>query len=214
MLLTGTYPTNIWYNRNMSDGNVPTDAMASNARRGLALRKEFGRGGTAVGVARARDIQRKASLSNSTVMRMHSFFSRHRVDKKGKGWTAGSEGYPSNGLIAWLLWGGDSGAAWAQSKRIAIVSARKNVWVDSGFSFRKSISKSVKVGQMVSWNSSGGRATGKVLRIVTNGKYSVPNSSFSVTGTKEDPAAVIRVYRDGKPTDTIVGHKVKSLSAK
>ena len=110
----------------MSDGNVPTDAMASNARRGLALRKEYGRGGTAVGVARARDIQRKASLSNSTVMRMHSFFSRHRSDKQGKGWTAGSEGYPSNGLIAWLLWGGDSGARWAESKRNAIVNARKS----------------------------------------------------------------------------------------
>ena len=196
----------------MAEGHTPSDSMASNARRGLQLRKEYGRGGTAVGVARARDIANKASLSNETVMRMHSFFSRHRVDKKGKGWTAGSEGYPSNGLIAWLLWGGDSGARWAESKRNAIVNARKALWMGSAFSFEKA--DSVKVGQMVSWNSSGGRATGKVLRVVTNGKYSVPNSSFSVTGTKEDPAAVIRVYRDGEPTDTIVGHKVKSLSAK
>ena len=188
--------------------------MASNARRGLALRKEYGRGGTAVGVARARDIANKASLSNSTVMRMHSFFSRHRVDKKGKGWTAGSEGYPSNGLIAWLLWGGDSGARWAESKRNAIVNARKNLWVDSNFSFRKSISKAIKVGQMVSWNSSGGRAEGKVLRIINNGKYSVPNSSLTITGTPDDPAAAIRVYRNGEPTDTIVGHKVKTLTAK
>ena len=68
----------------MPKNSVPTDAMASNARRGLALRKEFGRGGTSVGVARARDISNKASLSNSTILRMHSFFSRHRVDKKGK----------------------------------------------------------------------------------------------------------------------------------
>ena len=198
----------------MSDGNVPTDAMASNARRGLALRKEYGRGGTAVGVARARDIVNKASLSNSTVMRMHSFFSRHRVDKKGKGWTAGSEGYPSNGLIAWLLWGGDSGASWAESKRNAIVNARKNLWVDSGFSFRKSISKaeSVKVGQMVSWNSSGGRARGRVLRVIRNGSYSVPGSSLTITGTPDSPAVAIRVYRGDEPTDTIVGHKVSTLT--
>ena len=186
--------------------------MASNARRGLALRKEYGRGGTAVGVARARDIANKASLSNSTVMRMHSFFSRHRVDKKGKGWTAGSEGYPSNGLIAWLLWGGDSGASWAQSKRNAIVNARKALWVGSAFSFQKA--ESVKVGQMVSWNSSGGRAEGKVLRVINNGSYSVPGSSLTIKGTPDDPAAAIRVYRNGEPTDTIVGHKVKSLSAK
>ena len=198
----------------MAEGHTPTDSMASNARRGLALRKEYGRGGTAVGVARARDIANKASLSNSTVMRMHSFFSRHRVDKKGKGWTAGSEGYPSNGLIAWLLWGGDSGARWAESKRNAIVNARKNLWVDSNFSFRKSISKAIKVGQMVSWNSSGGRAEGKVLRSINNGKYSVPNSSLTITGTPDDPAAAIRVYRNGEPTDTIVGHKVKTLTAK
>ena len=214
MLLTDTYPPKVWYNKVMAERHTPTDAMASNARRGLALRKEYGRGGTAVGVARARDIANKASLSNSTVMRMHSFFSRHRVDKKGKGWTAGSEGYPSNGLIAWLLWGGDSGARWAESKRNAIVNARKHLWVDSNFSFRKSISKAIKVGQMVSWNSSGGRAEGKVLRIINNGKYSVPNSSLTITGPPDDPAAAIRVYRNGEPTDTIVGHKVKTLTAK
>ena len=196
----------------MAEGHTPTDSMASNARRGLALRKEYGRGGTAVGVARARDIANKASLSNSTVMRMHSFFSRHRVDKKGKGWTAGSEGYPSNGLIAWLLWGGDSGAAWAQSKRNAIKGSQKALWSNSAFSFQKA--DSVRVGQMVSWNSSGGRAEGKVLRVINNGSYNVPGSSLTIKGTPDDPAAAIRVYRNGEPTDTIVGHKVKSLSAK
>ena len=196
----------------MAEGSVPTDAMASNARRGLALRKEYGRGGTGVGVARARDISNKANLSNSTILRMHSFFSRHRSDKKGKGWTAGSEGYPSNGLIAWLLWGGDSGASWAESKRNAIMNARKTVWLGSGFSFQKA--ESVKVGQMVSWNSSGGRAEGRVLKVVRDGTYNVPNSSFTITGTPDSPAAAIRLYRNGEPTDTIVGHKVKSLTAR
>ena len=71
---------------------------------------------------------------------------------------------------------------------------------------------SVRVGQMVSWNSSGGRARGKVLRVIRNGKYNVPNSDFTITGTPDDPAVAIRVYRNGKPTDTIVGHKMKTLS--
>lgn len=205
----------------MAEGNTPTDAMASNARRGLKLRAEYGRGGTGVGVARARDISGKRSLSDETVMRMHSFFSRHRSDKQGKGWTAGSEGYPSNGLIAWLLWGGDSGARWAESKRNAIVARRAskadNVWLDSGFAMRPNLMQkadSVRVGQMVTWNSSGGRAEGKVLRVIRNGKYSVPNSSVTVSGTPDDPAAAIRVYRNGEPTDTVVGHKVSTLSAK
>ena len=69
----------------------------------------------------------------------------------------------------------------------------------------------VRVGDMVSWNSSGGTARGKVTRVVRNGKIKVPNSSFTITGTPEDPAVAIRVYRDGKPTDTIVGHKMKTL---
>lgn len=196
----------------MAEGHTPTDAMAGNARRGLKLRSEYGRGGTAVGVARARDIANKKSLSDSTVMRMHSFFSRHRVDKKGKGWTPGSEGYPSNGLIAWLLWGGDSGARWAESKRNAIVNARKSMWSGTALSFQKA--ESVRVGQMVTWNSSGGRAEGKVVRVIRNGSYSVPGSSLTITGTSDDPAAAIRVYRNGEPTDTIVGHKVKTLSIK
>lgn len=114
----------------------PTDSMASNARRGLELRDEYNRGGTAVGIARARDIANKKNLSESTVLRMHSFFSRHEVDKKGKGWKAGEEGYPSNGLIAWLLWGGDSGKSWAESKRNQIMRNRESsnkIWKGSVF---------------------------------------------------------------------------------
>lgn len=70
-------------------------------------------------------------------------------------------------------------------------------------------------GDSVSWNSSGGTARGKVTKIITDGSEAVPNSSFTITGTPEDPGALIRVYQkdqDGyKPTDTIVGHKVSTL---
>ena len=47
----------------------PTESMANNARRGLELRRKFGRGGTAVGVARARDLMNRNKLSPSTVLR-------------------------------------------------------------------------------------------------------------------------------------------------
>jgi hypothetical protein len=112
---------------NLSDINLkPTDSMANNARRGLEMRREYGRGGTEVGVARARDLANKKNLSPETVGRMYSYFSRHEVDKKGKGWSPGSEGYPSNGRIAWLLWGGDAGFSWAKSKWSQIQRARMN----------------------------------------------------------------------------------------
>lgn len=70
---------------------------------------------------------------------------------------------------------------------------------------------SVKSGDMVSWNSSGGTAQGKVVRIISSGKINVPDSSFSIEGTEDDPAALIQLYRDGKPTETKVGHKVSTL---
>jgi len=96
----------------------PTDAMVAEAKRGLAWRREFGRGGTAVGVARARDISNRKELSPRTVARMRSYFARHEVDKKGKGWSPGEDGYPSNGRIAWALWGGDAGKSFAEARAV------------------------------------------------------------------------------------------------
>ena len=71
---------------------------------------------------------------------------------------------------------------------------------------------SLSVGDMVTWNSSGGSASGKITRIATDGTLGVPDSSFSVTGTPDDPAALIRVYRDNEPSETIVGHKFSTLN--
>ena len=93
----------------MADGFVPPQAVRSNAKRGLELREKYGRGGTSVGVARARDLSNGASLSYDTIKRMNSYFARHEVDKKGEGWGKDSAGY-----IAWLLWGGDAGWSWAR----------------------------------------------------------------------------------------------------
>jgi len=94
----------------------PTDGMASEARKGLDWRKEYGRGGTMVGLARANQLVSKENLSPSTVKRMFSFFSRHEVDKQAQGFRPGEKGYPSNGRIAWSLWGGDSGFSWSRKK--------------------------------------------------------------------------------------------------
>jgi HK97 family phage major capsid protein len=94
----------------------PSDGMVDEAERGLDWREEYGRGGTAVGVARARDIINGRDLSINTVKRMYSFFARHEVDKQAEGFSPGEEGYPSAGRIAWALWGGDPGFSW--SKRI------------------------------------------------------------------------------------------------
>jgi len=93
----------------------PTAGMKSEAQKGLDWRREHGRGGTAVGIARARDIVSGKNLSESTVKRMYSFFSRHEVDKQGEGFTPDEDGFPSNGRIAWALWGGDAGFRWSKA---------------------------------------------------------------------------------------------------
>tara|TARA_R100000808_G_scaffold1822_1_gene7786 strand:- start:14457 stop:15788 length:1332 start_codon:yes stop_codon:yes gene_type:complete len=101
----------------LSDINLtPTSGMVEEAKRGLAWRSEFGRGGTEVGIARARDISNGKDMSIKTVKRMFSFFSRHEVDKKAEGFKKGEDGYPSNGRIAWALWGGDAGFSWSKKK--------------------------------------------------------------------------------------------------
>ena len=64
---------------------LPTKGMVEEAERGLAWRREHGRGGTEVGIARARDITNGKRLSESTVKRMYSFFARHEVDKQAEG---------------------------------------------------------------------------------------------------------------------------------
>lgn len=98
----------------------PTAEMKAEAERGLAWRQEFNRGGTEVGVARARDIANGRNLSAETIFRMKAYFRRHEVDKQGEGFNQGEPGYPSAGRIAWALWGGDAGYAWAERKVLEI----------------------------------------------------------------------------------------------
>ncbi len=103
--------------RAVSDINFkPTDAMVQEAERGLKWRKEHGRGGTAVGVARATSIKNRENLSPDTVKRMFSFFSRHEGNKTTEGFKVGEDGYPSASRIAWALWGGDAGYSWSRRK--------------------------------------------------------------------------------------------------
>jgi HK97 family phage prohead protease len=92
---------------------TPPAGVREEAAKGLAWRDEFGRGGTAVGVARARDLSNGTNISPETAKRMASYFARHEVDKQGEGWSPDQNGFPSAGRIAWALWGGDAGQAWS-----------------------------------------------------------------------------------------------------
>lgn len=100
----------------LPDSAKPPKSVQEEAARGLALRESVApsrRGGTEVGLARARDLANGRSVSIDTLKRMKAYFDRHEIDKQASGWKQGEEGYPSKGLQAWLLWGGDSGRTWA-----------------------------------------------------------------------------------------------------
>jgi HK97 family phage prohead protease len=93
---------------------TPPKGVRDEAAKGLAWRSEYGRGGTAVGIARARDLSNGANISPETARRMKAYFDRHEIDKQGEGWNPGEDGFPSNGRIAWALWGSDPGWAWSR----------------------------------------------------------------------------------------------------
>lgn len=102
----------------------PPGDVAKAAAEGLKLRSRFHRGGTAVGIARGKQLSRQGPVSPEVIKRMYSYFARHEVDKKGKNWA--NKDKPSNGRIAWLLWGGDPGRKWATKLRNEMKRGKKS----------------------------------------------------------------------------------------
>jgi hypothetical protein len=96
----------------------PPQKVQQNARKALEKRKEHGRGGTEIGVARARDLSNGKGIPEETLKRMVSFFARHSVDPKSDPTSAAS--------IAWGLWGGTEGYEWAKRELAKIERERKD----------------------------------------------------------------------------------------
>jgi len=97
------------------DLTIP-ESVSRVARTGLNQRKEFGRGGTSVGLGSARRLAAGGTASPEFVRKVARYFPRHEVDLRANGADPGDDGYPSNGRIAWNLWGGSPGWSWARSK--------------------------------------------------------------------------------------------------
>ena len=198
-------------NVNGTDINLmPTEGMRTEAQRYRNWKKEGEGGGTDDARTRATQILSGNELSPDTVITMNAWFARHESDKSGKGFRQGEEGYPSNGRVAWAAWGGDAGQTWARSKSNSIKKARERTMSEQ--TQERAAPDALKTGDFVSWSSSGGTARGKISRIVRDGKIDVPDSSFTITGTPDDPAALITLYRNGEATDRKVGHKFSTLT--
>ena len=74
----------------------------------------------------------------------------------------------------------------------------------------------LEIGDFVSWRASGGRARGRITRIVRDGELTAPESDFTISGTPDDPAAMIRIYEqteDGwSDTPVLVVHRFTTLT--
>jgi hypothetical protein len=113
---------------------TPSEGARRAAEQGLDYRRKYGRGGTPVGIARARDIKNGKTLSPSTVRRMKAFFDRHEGNRVPPGQKKESDGGPTNGWIAWLLWGGDAGRTWAEAKVRQLNAQEDRVRIKRSFS--------------------------------------------------------------------------------
>jgi len=106
----------------LAESYRPPQSAINNAKKGLAQRKKWGRGGLSPaeakshgidsGVTRARKIA-SGKVSKHDVKRM-SAFNRHRKNNRPS--KKMPDGGPTAGTIAWNLWGGSTGVNWAKKK--------------------------------------------------------------------------------------------------
>jgi hypothetical protein len=100
---------------------VPPKSVSESAETALKWRDKGCSGGTTVGFMRANQLMKRQKLSPQTIKRMVSFFARHSKNRADG--TDLTNGCPTPGYLAWMLWGGDAGEVWAnkvneQMKRI------------------------------------------------------------------------------------------------
>jgi hypothetical protein len=104
------------------DLSVPS-FIRENAQRGLKYLEEgFGGDGLTDGTKREAREMAAGRITENKVRKMAPWFARHQVDGQApKNSDHSDSQYPGAGLVAWLLWGGDSNFSdraqnWAQRK--------------------------------------------------------------------------------------------------
>jgi len=214
----------------MPYNNYPK-AASEHAQRALDHKEKNGsKCGTPVGWARANQLASRESISDETVVRTYSFLSRAGVYDQGR--FTDEDGKEICGSIMYAAWGGDEMLRWCKrtieqmedNKRHikSVVETDEEIVITFGKGEMPEASEPVdesgydeeeraepnelKVGDFVRWNSSGGKAHGVIIRIARDGKVTA-DSGFEVTGTEDDPAALIRIYRYNAEEDAFIERK-------
>ena len=92
--------------------------VSSAAKKGLELHWEHGHGGTEVSLEMAEKLSSGEHLSAEEVLHVSKYFPRHAGDNLGQDGSEGAK--PSNGYIAWMLWGGDAGREWSEKLKVEL----------------------------------------------------------------------------------------------
>jgi HK97 family phage prohead protease len=202
-------------------------AATDNAKRALAIREEEGTDcGTPVGWESARIIANREAVSEDRLPRIYSFLSRAKTYDQGS--FKDEDGKQICGSIMYAAWGGDEMHRWAErtlenmkeekslrhiksveetATEIIITYGKAEPMEDAGYKEEeRAEAGELKVGDFVSWDSSGGRSQGKVLEVTTDGQIEA-DSGFKVNGTAEDPAALISVYEYDSEENAFVERK-------
>lgn len=205
--------------------------MREAATQGLAFLAE-GYGGEGLTDKTIREAQAMSAgdVSADKWLRIGPWIERHLVDLDAPAADSESEDYPSNGVVAHLLWG--SGPSKDDARRTLAFAQGKAAEIDAEANSRmtenllqvkdnkimniRAAAGELSVGDYARWDSSGGLARGEITRIVTTGTLNVPGTDFRLNATAEDPAALIQLYvesGDGyDKTDTLVGHRFSTLT--
>ncbi len=177
----------------------PPKGVQEAARRGLEIRRskpESQRGGTEVGVARARDLANGRTLSPETVRRMYSYFSRHEVDKKGSTWKDQGKGFQ-----AWLLWGGDPGFAFSKK----VVNQMNKA--DEKSNTLRAYAEASLLGEVnPTYDIPDGLTIGKPFKTLSLGQVSSRMNGDNI-GKEIDQSLLeemVRVFRERKEADPVI----------
>lgn len=210
----------------MPYNNYPK-AASENAQRALDHKEKNGSGcGTPVGWARANQLASRETISEETVVRTYSFLSRAKVYDQGK--FTDEDGKEICGSIMYAAWGGDEMLRWAErtieqmeeNKRHikSVVETDDEIVITFGKGKmpdaeegdydeeERAEADELVVGDFVRWNTSGGTAYGVIIQIERDGELEA-DSGFTITGTANNPAALIRIYRYSSEEEAYIERK-------
>jgi len=200
--------------------------MRASAERGLRLHEE-GKSGSGLKPQTVEDARKMAAgqVSEQKWRKIGPWIARHIVDLAA----VDEPGEITPGLVAMLLWGGGSSRssaerAQAYAQRIVERLDARAVHSSAEMSVvaiepRASI-EDLSVGTFVKWDSAGGEAYGRIEQVETDGSVSASPGDFTMEGSEDEPAYLIRVYgaeeEDGEVeyqgTDTLVVHRAETLT--